>query len=423
MIFNLLIFFNILLCSLYLFPIGFSFLPTVLNTKIIMAVFGGFLVFVDVKRTCDIPNYIFGVFSFGALFSCAGLFSVYYNETTDYAYASYFASMSVWLAAAYLLLKSLSSFHRYLSFRLIVNYLLAVCILQCLLALVIDSYMPFKQFVDTYILQIAGGVEFLNEVDRLYGIGAALDPAGTRFAAVLVLVAVIIKNEPKLSSSAMLLYASSFLLLFGLGNLLSRTTTVGAGLGLAYLFSSSVLDNITYRGLSIRVIGFLFLAFLLVLALGFFVYSNMEEMQELIRYGFEAFFNWFERGEFTTDSTETLNTMWVFPDNLKTWIIGDGWFANPLGKGGHYMYTDIGYLRFIFYCGMIGLLLFSLFFIYVARVLGSLYPQYRIAFFLLILLGFMIWVKVSTDLFQFYALLLVMAALPIQIDPKNNRNI
>lgn len=414
MTFFLFIFFNILLCSSYLFPIGFTFLPEGLNTKIMMAAVGLLLVFNDIKRTWHVPWFMFGLFSFGVLFSCAGLFSVFYNETTDLAYASYFASMSVWLVSAYILLKSIYRAHGYMSIRLLVNYLLIVCILQCVLALIIDNNHQFKQLVDTNILQISGGTEFLNEVDRLYGIGAALDPAGVRFAAVLVLVSVILNAVNELSHRELLIYACSFLLLFGLGNLLSRTTTVGAVLGIVYLLCSSVLKNLWISELRVRVIGYLVLAFFLVFSLGLLVYLNMPDMQELIRYGFEAFFNWFEEGEFTTDSTETLNRMWVFPDNLKTWIIGDGWFANPYGTGGHYMYTDIGYLRFIFYCGTVGLFLFCIFFIYVARVLGLLYPAHRIAFYLLALLGFIVWIKVSTDLFQFYALMLVMACMPNQ---------
>ena len=62
--------------------------------------------------------------------------------------------------------------------------------------------------------------------------------------------------------------------------------------------------------------------------------------------------------------------MYVFPDNIKTWIIGDGYFANPgdtdpyyvgpLG-GAFYKSTDVGYLRFIFYFGVLGLFAFVLF--------------------------------------------------------------
>jgi len=55
-----------------------------------------------------------------------------------------------------------------------------------------------------------------------------------------------------------------------------------------------------------------------------------------------------------------------FPTIFKTWCLGDGffidttqdpWYVGPTYKG-YYMNTDIGYLRFIFYFGLIGLVYF-----------------------------------------------------------------
>ena len=39
-------------------------------------------------------------------------------------------------------------------------------------------------------------------------------------------------------------------------------------------------------------------------------------------------------------------------------MIGDGYFADPFDPSAFYMGTDMGYIRFIFYCGMIGLAFF-----------------------------------------------------------------
>ena len=60
--------------------------------------------------------------------------------------------------------------------------------------------------------------------------------------------------------------------------------------------------------------------------------------------------------------------MVVWPEVLRTWVIGDGYFENQrndrnyIGSAttaGYYMGTDIGYLRFLFYFGVIGLLAIS----------------------------------------------------------------
>lgn len=402
---------NIIICSFFLFPIGVTFLPAGLNTKIFLALIGILLLFRDINRSFDLPKYLFQILAAGTVFSFVGHFAVLYNETSDYSYANYVISMLVWLSSGYVLISSTVQVHGTASFRLIISYLAAVCILQGVLALVIDNYLPLKTLVDIYVIQVAAETDFLNKVDRLYGIGAALDPAGVRFATVLILLAVVFQNDEEASTQRVVFYALSFFLITVLGNLISRTTTTGAIFGLVYLFffsgvstlniKSRILhNNLIFIGVSV----FVFVS-------GYVVYSTMDDMRELIRYGFEAFFNGFEKGEFTTDSTEKLNTMWVFPDNLKTWIIGDGLFAAPGGRG-HYMNTDIGYLRFIFYNGTLGLLCFSLFLVYVVNALVRLYPAYRIGFYMLLFLGFIIWIKVSTDLFQFYALFLAAAFYP-----------
>ena len=122
-----------------------------------------------------------------------------------------------------------------------------------------------------------------------------------------------------------------------------------------------------------------------------------------------------ETGEWLIDSNETLKSMIIFPDNFKTWFIGDGYFSNPYFSdpyyvgpyiGGYYMGTDIGYLRFIFYFGLIGLFTFSFFLISVARECITLLPDYKLLILFILLLGFIIWLKVATDVFLVFALLI-----------------
>ena len=56
----------------------------------------------------------------------------------------------------------------------------------------IDRIPAFRMLVDSYIDQ---GQEFYQEVGRLYGIGAALDPAGVRFSVVLILIAYLLCED------------------------------------------------------------------------------------------------------------------------------------------------------------------------------------------------------------------------------------
>ena len=70
------------------------------------------------------------------------------------------------------------------------------------------------------------------------------------------------------------------------------------------------------------------------------------------------------------------------------------------------MGTDIGYLRFIFYFGVIGLMSFICFFVSVVVVLTKRCKEFRWMFYLLLALNLIIWVKVSTDLFPVFAVYL-----------------
>ena len=77
--------------------------------------------------------------------------------------------------------------------------------------------------------------------------------------------------------------------------------------------------------------------------------------------------------------------------------------------------TDIGYLRFIFYFGLIGLISFSFFFIEVAKECARMLPEYKLMLLFILLLGFIIWLKVSTDVFVVFALLFCVGNM--QDDP------
>ena len=119
-----------------------------------------------------------------------------------------------------------------------------------------------------------------------------------------------------------------------------------------------------------------------------------------LRFGFEGFFNWFESGVFRTDSTDKLNRiMWVWPKDQQSWIIGTGLFEDWIYG------TDFGYCRFTMYCGLVGLVLFSLFFIYNGLAFYSQFDRFSFLPLFLIALTFIVWLKLATDIFFIYTLL------------------
>jgi O-antigen ligase len=109
--------------------------------------------------------------------------------------------------------------------------------------------------------------------------------------------------------------------------------------------------------------------------------------------------------------------MIVFPDNMKTWIIGDGYGANPyndpyyIGPAYHgfYMGTDIGYLRFIFFFGILGMFSMIAMFIGFYRLCCNRFATYKNMILLLLVLNLIIWCKVTSDLLPVFAMLLCVS--------------
>ena len=73
------------------------------------------------------------------------------------------------------------------------------------------------------------------------------------------------------------------------------------------------------------------------------------------------------------------------------------------------MGTDVGYLRFIFYFGIMGLVLFIYFFWRVAQICVRRFNSYEILFLMILAVNMIGWVKVSTDIFLVFALFLCVA--------------
>lgn len=388
--------------SMFIFPIEFTFLPRGLNTKMVLGVIGIIAYTfhsISIKETILSKTTIFS-FILAVVFSVWCYFSMVANGTPDDSYATYFVSFGVWLGGAYAVCSFIKGFHGKLNLQLLVQYLAFVCVAQCILALVIDHNAAFKNLVDAYIWQ---GQDYLNQTGRLYGIGAALDTAGSRFAVVLSLIAHLISTDKKVTDKKWQIFISlvSFILITLIGNMIARTTIVGSAIGLLYMF---ICLGTTKRGiLSARKVRFYTIFLSLVLAVVLYCvwkYNTDPTFRSDLRFAFEAFFNLFETGEFRTSSTDKLNTqMWIWPTTTRGWIIGTGWF-------GFYNYsTDIGYCRFVLYCGLVGLTLFSIFFLYNASIVWRRFKNFKLMAIILISLTFIIWIKVATDIFWIYALL------------------
>lgn len=410
---------TIIITSFFYFPINFMHIPGP-NTKTLMAAVGIVVVgwnMLKSKRLSFQSNLI-TVFIFSAIVSLAGVFSITYNNTHDDAYSNYITSMLVWLSAAYVVCCLMKAVHGSITVDLVSNYIIVVCVLQCISALLIDSNPVFGHWVDAHIQQ---GQVGLQAMGRLYGIGASLDVAGTRFAvAELMIVNILVKRKDSMPSYLQWAYLLAIAIIVVIGSMIARTTYVGVGMSAFYLLFQAFPISFSLKRETLALVGKVLVAIACAVALCVYEYNHSEKYYDLFRFAFESFFNFFEKGSFESASTNTLETMYVWPDNLKTWVIGDGYFSNPYWSDQYYTYsgqnlqgyykgTDVGYCRFIFYFGIVGITSFAVFLIDACRVCAKELNEHKLLMVCVLLVGFVVWFKVATDLFLVFALFLCVS--------------
>ena len=174
--------------SFFVFPVGFTFLPSALNSKMIMAGWG-LAVFVYRcirERRVEIPRIVLISGMLAALFSLWCLIAVTLAETYDMEYVSYIKSFFTWVLGALGACAVMKFCTGKDDLPTLTKYLAVVSVSQCILALLFENVPFIASLADRIFFT---GSDFYRVGGRLYGIGCALDVAGVRFSAILLLVA------------------------------------------------------------------------------------------------------------------------------------------------------------------------------------------------------------------------------------------
>ena len=414
----------LIVTSFFFFPFEFTFLPG-LNTKMLLAAMGLvlFVARAAASRSASLDRDFFVLIVFASIVSLSGIISVVYNATTDLSYASYVVSFFVWMGGAYFVVSSIRFLHGKVTPLMVINYLAAICVVQCVIALLISRNPWVKDFVDSFL----GGDGFMGKAEnRMYGIGCALDVAGLKFSCVLVAISFVVMNglcQPKLQTT---IYWIAYLVIAVVGNMIGRTTSVGVVVSLIYILVHCIFYG--YREFLKSHVLPLLLLMVALLPLLIYLYNNSPKTREDLRFGFEGFFSLAETGRWETNSNNRLSDMFVLPDNPKTWIIGDGYFDNPYSDPNFngdnptefYKGTDVGYLRFIYYFGVIGLISFVVFFLVAFWECALRHRKYAILFLMILTINYIVWVKVSSDIFLIFSLFL---CIPSESDEGTEQNV
>jgi len=242
------------------------------------------------------------------------------------------------------------------------NIILAVYLQFILSLTMFYEILPIHEFIVPLTMTDEATLNAIeNTPNRLHGIGTNFFTLGViNCCTILLATAVLIHTENKCLKK---FYFVSIVIFLVVGMLMARTTLLSVPIIMFYYICNNK-KNVISLVLSL-------FNFTIVSTLLFFIFQKsiiifFDENEMLLRFGFEHFYNFFEGNGFTSESTSELATLFILPDNLMTWIIGDARIINSKFPQFYYMNTDIGYCRALFYFGVIGLiplllLYFSLF--------------------------------------------------------------
>ena len=406
-----------IITDFYLFPLDLNLMGTTANTKMIMGAIGLFLFVYDNQGRKELvfhKDFLF-VSLLAISVSVLSYFTMVIHHTSDNSLVTYCISFWVWVSAAYTLFRTIRLTHGKITIEIFGNYLISVAVAQCFIAYGMTLSPWFHSFIDSFQVNMANFLK--GTPGRLYGLSCALDSAGLRFAAILIITTFLFFNLPDDKTGQSVLYALAFIIITTIGNMIARSTLVGViwsvVLALFYLIKKGQMQTINGRKVALIISLFLVMA-----AGGVLLYRMSYSFRLSMRFGFEGFFSLAETGRWNVNSNNILMRMIIWPETLSTWILGDGYLLSPnddpnfLGEliGGFYMGTDIGYLRYIFYFGLPGLILMITIFMSITYIcIKRLDARYTILFLFLLLSNMTGWLKVSTDIMVIFAPFLVLA--------------
>lgn len=344
-----------------LFPVSFVFLPSTFSTRFVLSLFGIIVWFISLISKKNIYyNKILIVFFLTILTSIWSIICTsVLNHADDYTFVKLPITISVIYFSCYLCISLIKYFHKEIDFNLVTRYFLYAIILQSLIVVAqffspgIGSFLTDIQRLSEMQVDIASS--HLETSSRFIGFGLLFYTASFFYGTALVLLAFQLRYK-KLKKSNIVIYTLLYLLIFFIGMGLSRSTIIG--------FLSSILififplDNISriFKVIFNAVI-FLIFAFVTIFVVLKLFPDLTKGLEALVNNAFDFIIAYFNTGQLSSESASGTFETLVFPDNNITYLIGTGLYDNYFSVG-DFNYSDIGYLRLLYYFGLPGLILF-----------------------------------------------------------------
>lgn len=302
---------------------------------------------------------------------------------------------------------------------LLLDYIVLIGLFQAIISFTFFFIPSTFEFYSSLLSENAsqGLLKRLGQIEkRLMGAGSFFFNGVIKYSVPLFILVILPHLKNSFVYRNKYLYISSLSLISVAGVMTGRTFFVAI---LMALLLFVLVDKRNSFKLIFKVLPITF-------GLGYAVFSitsfllDSSRFEKVFGFVFELFINYQESGDLNSRSTEGTLSMYVFPTTLKTWLIGDGRML--LDNGSYYMRSDVGYVRLIFYFGIILTVLYFIYqavlFVVTTKILpNKVYTSFMLILFIWILiLNF----KGLANLNSHLILLLVAGGLQSQLKPVQN---
>lgn len=344
-----------------LFPINFVFLPSFASTRLILAFLGSVIWFLDLVRKRKIYYYKFlTVFFITFLISIWSVLSAFVlSSGDDYTFVKLPITIAVMYFSSYLCISTINVFYSEVNFNVVTKYFIYAILLQSLIVVI--------QFVNPEIASLISQIQRLTERQvnistsqledgsRFIGFGLLFYTASFFYGTALILIAFQLKYKSMTQVSkisGLLIY----LVIFFIGMGLARSTIIGFASSLiVFIFpikSVKSIINITFKFI-ISIILTILTIFIIIKIFPTFTKS----LEALINNAFDFVIAYINTGKLSSESASGTIDYFVFPNDIRTYLVGTGLYETYFSKG-DYNYSDVGYLRLLYYFGIPGMILF-----------------------------------------------------------------
>lgn len=303
------------------------------------------------------------------------IFTCVFNEQPETTFLIFPFQIIYLLLLSYCIYYILKHYCGYVDFYVITKYFIISLVVQSVIAIIMFVNHPICMFL--FELQ---GIDLASTAleryfgMRLIGLGCFYFGAGAIYGLGLIsIIPLMLKAKDNRQIIKLLLL---YVYIFIVGLFFARTSMIGCALSIMYLCCCILVPKIGHKASAIFRRFIAYITVLGIVLIG--IYNSSPKLQDeygdIIKFGFEAFINLAESGEFSTKSSDGLKEyhLNIWPEDTKTYYIGDTRWTHG---DGYYGDSDVGYIRLLYYFGIPGVILFLCYQYSVTKTMQSLYKR------------------------------------------------